>query len=49
MDARDFRPPASRAVSAASAVRVACWVAAASLCASAAAQRPQRSGEQVVN
>jgi cytochrome c5 len=28
---------------------VACWVAAASLCASAAAQRPQRSGEQVVN
>ena len=49
MGARDFRPGPGRAVRAASAARAVCWVAAATLCASAAAQRPQRSGEQVVN
>ena len=50
MDARDLCPkPRSRATPAARAVRMACWFAAAMACASAAAQRPDRSGEQVVN
>jgi cytochrome c5 len=50
MDARDFCPkPRSGAASVACAIRAACWFAAAVMCTTAAAQRPDRSGEQVVN
>ena len=50
MDARNScLEPRLHAASAARAVRMACWFAAAAVCASAAAQRPDRSGEQVVN